>query len=90
VSYLTRALALELAPEVRVNAVAPDPMADNEDLDPASDFARGSVATTPLKRLVTRAEIAGIVALLCTESFRFVTGQVLGIDGGRSIPRIVL
>jgi len=88
VAYLTRALALELAPEVRVNAVAPDLMSDNEDLDPASDFARGSVAATPMKRLVTRAEIAGIVAQLCTESFGFVTGQVLGIDGGRSISRI--
>jgi NAD(P)-dependent dehydrogenase (short-subunit alcohol dehydrogenase family) len=46
------------------------------------------VEATPLKRLVTRAEVAGMVALLCTESFRFVTGQVLGLDGGRSIPRI--
>ena len=88
VSYLTRALALELAPQVRVNAVAPDLMSDNEDLDPASDFARSSVAATPMKRLVARAEIAEIVALLCTESFGFVTGQVLGIDGGRSISRI--
>lgn len=88
VSYLTRALALELAPQVRVNAVAPDLMSDNEDLDPASAFARGAVQATPLKRLVTRAEVAEIVALLCTASFRFMTGQVLGIDGGRSIPRI--
>jgi 3-oxoacyl-[acyl-carrier protein] reductase len=88
VSYLTRALALELAPQVRVNAVAPDLISDNEDLDPASGFSRASVAATPMNRLVRRAEIARIVALLCTESFDFVTGQVLGIDGGRSISRI--
>jgi len=36
VAYLTRALALELAPEMRCNAVAPDLLADNEDVDPAS------------------------------------------------------
>lgn len=88
VSYLTRAMALELAPQVRINCVAPDLMSDNEDLDPASEFARGSVGATPMKRLVSRLEVAEVVALLCTESFRFVTGQVLGIDGGRSIPRI--
>ena len=88
VSYLTRALALELAPQVRVNAVAPDLMSDNEDLDPASDFSRASVAATPMTRLASRIEIAQLIALLCTESFDFVTGQVLGIDGGRSISRI--
>jgi len=88
VAYLTQALALELAPEVRCNAVAPDLMEDNEDLDPSSDFARGSVAATPLGRLVRRAEIAEVIVLLCTSAFASVTGQVLGMDGGRSIPRI--
>lgn len=88
VAYLTQGLALELAPQVRCNAVAPDLMDDNEDLDPDSEFARGSVAATPLGRLVRRAEIAEVIALLCTSSFASVTGQVLGMDGGRSIPRI--
>jgi 3-oxoacyl-[acyl-carrier protein] reductase len=88
VAYLTQALALELAPEVRCNAVAPDLMQDNEDLDPDSEFARGSLAATPLGRLVRRAEIAEVIALLCTSSFAFVTGQVIGMDGGRSISRI--
>jgi 3-oxoacyl-[acyl-carrier protein] reductase len=88
VTYLTQALALELAPEVRCNAVAPDLMEDNEDLDPGSEFARDSVAATPLGRLVRRADIAEVIALMCTSTFASVTGQVLGIDGGRSIPRI--
>ncbi|UCG00058.1 MAG: SDR family oxidoreductase [Spirochaetaceae bacterium] len=88
VLYLTEALALELAPEVRINAVAPDLMADNEDLDPASDFARRSVAATPLGRLVRRDEVAQMICLLCSSRFDFVTGQVVGMDGGRSIHRI--
>jgi NAD(P)-dependent dehydrogenase (short-subunit alcohol dehydrogenase family) len=88
VLYLTEALALELAPEVRVNAVAPDLMADNEDLDPSSDFARKSVSATPLGRLVRRDEVARMICLLCSSGFEFVTGQAIGMDGGRSIPRI--
>jgi NAD(P)-dependent dehydrogenase (short-subunit alcohol dehydrogenase family) len=89
VLYLTEALALELAPEVRINAVAPDLMADNEDLDPGSDFARRSVSGTPLGRLVRRGEVARMICLLCSSGFDFVTGQTIGMDGGRSIPRIV-
>jgi NAD(P)-dependent dehydrogenase (short-subunit alcohol dehydrogenase family) len=88
VLYLTEALALELAPEVRVNAVAPDLMADNEDLDPGSDFARKSVSATPLGRLVRRDEVATMICLLCGSDFDFLTGQTIGIDGGRSIPRM--
>jgi NAD(P)-dependent dehydrogenase (short-subunit alcohol dehydrogenase family) len=88
VAYLTQALALELAPEVRINAVAPDLMADNEDLDPDSDFARRSVAATPLGRLVRRKEVAEMVCLLASSCFGFVTGQTIGLDGGRSIHRI--
>jgi NAD(P)-dependent dehydrogenase (short-subunit alcohol dehydrogenase family) len=86
--YLTEAMALELAPEVQVNAVAPDLIADNEDMLP--DFVRQSIAGTPMGRLVTRAEIADMVYLLCTPAFDSVTGQTIVMDGGRSIPRIAL
>jgi NAD(P)-dependent dehydrogenase (short-subunit alcohol dehydrogenase family) len=88
VVHLTEAMALELAPEVRVNAVAPDLIADNEDMRP--DFVRQSIAGTPMGRLVTRAEIAEMVTLLCTPAFDSVTGQTIVMDGGRSIPRIAL
>jgi pteridine reductase len=80
---LTRSLALELAPGVRVNAVAPGAIAWPEDgqFDPAE---RGRiVASTPLARTGTPEEIAQAVHFLCTASF--VTGQVLAVDGGRSI-----
>lgn len=86
VVYLTEALALELAPAVTVFAVAPDLIADNEDMTP--DFAARAVAATPMRRLVTRAEVAALVALLCTPACEMLTGQTLVIDGGRSIPRM--
>jgi len=80
---LTRSLALELAPGVRVNAVAPGAIAWPEDGQfEAAERAR-IVAGTPLARLGSAEEIARAVHFLCTAPF--VTGQVLAVDGGRSI-----
>jgi pteridine reductase len=80
---LTRSLALELAPGVRVNAVAPGAIAWPED----GQFAPGErsriVASTPLRRTGTPEDIAQAVHFLATAPF--VTGQVLAVDGGRSI-----
>lgn len=87
VVYLTEAFALELAPDVPVLALAPDPIADNEDMDQA--FAARAVAATPMQRLVTRAEVATLVAMLCSPACDMLTGQTLLVDGGRSLPRIV-
>jgi NAD(P)-dependent dehydrogenase (short-subunit alcohol dehydrogenase family) len=86
VVYLTEALALELAPQVAVFAVAPDLIADNEDMAP--DFVARAVAATPMRRLVTRVEVAALVGLLCTPACAMLTGQTLVMDGGRSIPRM--
>jgi NAD(P)-dependent dehydrogenase (short-subunit alcohol dehydrogenase family) len=88
VVYLTEAMALELAPEVHLNAIAPDLIADNEEMSP--EFTQRSIAGTPLGRLVTRAEIAEMVCLLCTSAFDSVTGQTIVMDGGRTIPRIAM
>jgi NAD(P)-dependent dehydrogenase (short-subunit alcohol dehydrogenase family) len=86
VVHLTEALALELAPEVRVNALAPDLIADNEDMAP--DLAARTIAGTPMGRLVSRGEVAEMVCLLCTPAFAMVVGHTLVLDGGRNIPRI--
>ncbi|MFO7632151.1 MAG: SDR family oxidoreductase [Caldilinea sp.] len=86
VVYLTETLSLELAPAVPVFALAPDLIADNEDMAP--DFIARAVAATPMRRLVTRAEVAAMVALLCAPAFDMLTGQTLVMDGGRSLPRM--
>ena len=80
---LTRSLALELAPEIRVNAVAPGAIAWPEDgqFEPAE--RERIVATTPLARLGSPEEIARAVHFLATAPF--ITGQILSVDGGRSI-----
>jgi pteridine reductase len=79
---LTRALALELAPDVRVNAVAPGAIAWPEDgqFDPRE--RERIVATTPLGRTGAPEDIAQAVHYLATAPF--VTGHVLAVDGGRS------
>jgi pteridine reductase len=80
---LTRALAVELAPAVRVNGVAPGAIAWPED-GQFPDAERGRiVATTPLGRVGASEDIAQAVHFLACAPF--ITGQILAVDGGRSI-----
>jgi pteridine reductase len=79
---MTRSLALELAPKVRVNAVAPGAIAWPEDGQFEPGERERIVATTPLARTGSPEEIAQAVHFLATASF--VTGQTLAVDGGRS------
>jgi pteridine reductase len=80
---LTRSLAVELAPAVRVNGVAPGAIAWPED-GQFPDAERGRiVATTPLGRVGAPEDIAQAVHFLACAPF--VTGQILAVDGGRSI-----
>ncbi len=80
---LTRALALELAPEVRVNAVAPGPIAWPEDGAFDAEARAEIVRRTPLGRVGDPADIARTVRFLLFDA-PFVTGQVINVDGGRS------
>jgi NAD(P)-dependent dehydrogenase (short-subunit alcohol dehydrogenase family) len=83
--HLTESMAVEFAPHVTVNAVVPSQIASaRTDRMPA--YKAAAIAATPLKRLVTPAEIAEMVALLCSPAFDFVTGRAIILDGGRSIP----
>jgi pteridine reductase len=80
---LTRALARELAPEVRVNAVAPGAVLWPEaGLDPQRK--ERILEQTPLHRPGSPEDIARAVLFFAIES-PFVTGQILAVDGGRSI-----
>ncbi len=80
---LTRSLARDLAPSVRVNAVAPGAILWPEDnADEVS--AQRIIARTPLKRMGTPAEIAAAVLFLVRDA-TFSTGQILVVDGGRQV-----
>ena len=81
---LTRSLARELAPEVRVNAVAPGPVLWPED-DSFDELSRQRIIShTPLKREGTPDDIATTVAFLLADA-RYVTGETINVDGGRNI-----
>ncbi|MFT4171002.1 MAG: pteridine reductase [Rhodocyclaceae bacterium] len=80
---LTRALAIELAPGVRVNGVAPGPIEWPEDGQFAPDAQARIVDHTLLGRVGTASEVADAVRFLLLDA-AYVTGQILAVDGGRS------
>jgi pteridine reductase len=80
---LTRSLARELAPQVRVNAIAPGPVMWPEGgLDP--DLKKKILERTALRRPGSPEDIARAALFFAAEA-PYVTGQVLAIDGGRSL-----
>ncbi len=89
VEGLTRSLAAELAPKIRVNAVAPSltktPLA--EFLTKNEQSAQGIAALHPLQRLGEADDVAALVAFLLGAESGWITGQVMAIDGGRSTLR---
>jgi NAD(P)-dependent dehydrogenase (short-subunit alcohol dehydrogenase family) len=81
VIMLTRCLARALAPDVTVNAIAPGTISFPED---APEIGELAVRSAPLRRTGSPDDIAEAVVYLIGASF--VTGQVLVVDGGASIP----
>ncbi|HUJ80047.1 MAG TPA: SDR family oxidoreductase [Nitrospiria bacterium] len=79
---MTKALALELAPVVQVNAVAPGPVLLPNDISPAG--RRAVIAATPLRRIGSPEDVANAVVFLI-EGSDFITGALLPVDGGRLI-----
>lgn len=80
---LTKSLARELGPQIRVNAIAPGPVmwpADGAD----AALKRKIIDRTLLKRIGSPDDIARAALFFCTEA-PFVTGQILAVDGGRSV-----
>jgi len=84
----TEALAVEVAPTVTVNCVAPGQIAESADDMAAFDptFVERAIEATPLGRLVSRDEVAGIVVELCGPRFAAVTGVTIPVDGGGHLP----
>jgi NAD(P)-dependent dehydrogenase (short-subunit alcohol dehydrogenase family) len=86
VEGLTRSLAAEFAPRIRVNAIAPSltdtPLAQN--LLASEEKRKASADRHPLKRVGRPQEIAGSAAHLLSDAGSWITGQVVPIDGGMS------
>ncbi|HEX5538483.1 MAG TPA: pteridine reductase [Methylophilaceae bacterium] len=82
---LTKSLAHELGPEVRVNAVAPGPVLWPED-NPQFDevYRQRVISQTLLKRIGESDDVAKAVRFLVHDA-PFITGQVIAVDGGRSL-----
>ena len=83
---LTKSLALELAPKVRVNAVAPGAILWPEQSDELVDnkTKAGILARIPMARTGCAEDIAHTVRFLASEQ-SYVTGQVIAVDGGRNL-----
>jgi NAD(P)-dependent dehydrogenase (short-subunit alcohol dehydrogenase family) len=75
---LTRWLATEMAPKVRVNALTPGGVARGQ----PKAFVDRYIARTPLARMATEADLVGAVAYLASDLSAYVTGQNLVVDGG--------
>jgi NAD(P)-dependent dehydrogenase (short-subunit alcohol dehydrogenase family) len=90
VEGLTRALAAEFAPRIRVNAVAPSltdtPLA--ETLISSEDKRRASAERHPLKRIGTPRDIAQLAVHLMSDNGSWITGQIFPVDGGMSSLRV--
>lgn len=80
---LTRSLAKALAPTIRVNSVAPGTILFPEERRDAR--VREIIRTTPLRKAGAAEDIAQMVLFLAAQN-QFITGQVVPVDGGKSIP----
>ena len=89
VSGLTLSLAAELAPKVRVNAIAPSltrtPLA--EGILSSEQMAASMAGLHAMQRLGTPADMAALAAFLVSPEASWITGQIIGVDGGRSTLR---
>lgn len=75
---LTKFLATHLAPNIHVNCIAPGGAENNQD----KEFVKKYAALTPLKRMMRKNELNGIVNYLCSSEASYVTGATFVIDGG--------
>jgi 3-oxoacyl-[acyl-carrier protein] reductase len=82
---LTRQLALELAPRIRVNAIAPGPTATERNRGYDSEYNLKWEEVIPAGRVANIDDYAGICIFLASDDSAWVTGQIIGVDGGWTI-----
>lgn len=87
---LTQTAALELAPSVRVNAVAPGMIhTPLTDIVVANEAWRTAAESgTPVGRVGTAGEVAEVIAFLASDAASYVTGQTIVVDGGSVLPSL--
>jgi len=87
---LTRTAALEYAPTIRANCVSPGMIATalTAIITDDPEFTAVAEAGTPLQRIGSAEEVADVIAFLCSDAARYVTGQELVVDGGAALPNL--
>ena len=80
---ITKGLARELAPEIKVNAIAPGAMLEPPDVTWTEEQKNRVIETIPLKRMGSEKDIANAVKFLANSEY--ITGQTIKVDGGRSL-----
>ncbi|MDB2629373.1 pteridine reductase [Gammaproteobacteria bacterium] len=80
---LTKALAKELAPHIRVNAIAPGAILEPPNTEWTSEQKNKIIDAVPLKRMGSEKDI--VDAAIYLSEAEYVTGQILKIDGGKSL-----
>lgn len=75
---LTKFLATHLAPKIRVNCVAPGGAQSSQD----KNFVKKYSALTPMRRMMKKNELNGVIDLLCSSDSSYITGATLVVDGG--------
>ena len=80
---LTRSLAKELAPNIRVNAIAPGAILEPPNVEWTTEQKNNIINAVPMKRMGTEKDI--VDAAIYLSEAEYVTGQILNIDGGKSL-----
>ena len=80
---ITKGLARELAPEIKVNAIAPGAMLEPPDVTWTEEQKNKVIDSIPLKRMGSEKDIAEAVKFLANSDY--ITGQIIKVDGGRSL-----
>ena len=80
---VTKGLARELAPEIKVNAIAPGAMLEPTDIKWTDEKRDKVIKTIPLNRMGSEKDIANTVEFLAHSEY--ITGQIIKVDGGKSL-----